>query len=337
MTKLVIDTDLIAFKSAAIDEVRDILVTHKDTGWEKVFKNRTEFWGKGNKRDKGWIGEQNKQREESGKPLISFEDFDIEDRQFPPPESHSCQIAKQMIQNLVKDTKATEIILPTGGKNNFRDDLATIVEYKGNRKSAMKPVNVDVVKDYIAKRKEAVVVEGMEVDDYVSIMGLQGYVMTTTDKDSYQTNGALFYNYDKMDKPFLIPKQGVGRVWIEGEGSKAKLRFYGLKAFIAQMLLGDEVDNILPKHLTKVSYGKMSLFKDLDPLQTVDECIRFLVAKYKEYYPEPVTYNHWKTGEEITKDWMEIALEIGTLLWMKRSEDDVFTLQRIREEYIDDK
>ena len=51
------------------------------------------------------------------------------------------------------------------------------------------------------------------------------------------------------------------------------------------------------------------------------------IDKYKEWYPSPVEYQHWDTEEDITKDYMGIASEIFMLLYMKRSWEDVTTLE----------
>lgn len=329
---LAIDTDIIAFKASTVNQKRSIIVTHKKTGWKKKFKTRTDFWGSKRSRDEGWIGKQNTIREGSGKPKLSWEDFEVVDKVVSPPVSNSCQVSKQMLTNLQKVGKLKKMLLPMGGKDNFRDDIATVRQYKGNRKDLVKPENLEQVKAFLNKHKDGYTVEGHETDDELSILGQKGWVQCTTDKDAMQCNGTYVWNFDKTDNIFYIPKKGSGKIWVD---DKKKVRAYGLKSFILQALTQDTVDNIYPKTYTDYSYGEMSVYKDLDPITKVKDCIEYLVKMYKEFYPEPFQYKHWDTEEELTGTWETMLQEMGSLLWMKRHKDDQFSLDRLYECYKD--
>jgi hypothetical protein len=170
-----------------------------------------------------------------------------------------------------------------------------------------------------------------ETDDMVAMIAyhLKG-VQATLDKDSFQCNGTLMYVWDKMDEPFEIPEKGVGKIWLDEKG---KVRAYGLKSLCMQMLIGDPVDTINPKKLAGVKWGEKKALELLDPLTTPKECLRAVVDTYKEWYPEPVTYEHWETGEELTKDWLQIAEEMFVLLWMRRFPKDSTTFYKLMKEY----
>lgn len=56
------------------------------------------------------------------------------------------------------------------GKGNFRDKLATIQVYKGNRDPANKPYYYNEIREYLINVHGAEVVQGMEAEDAVGIL-----------------------------------------------------------------------------------------------------------------------------------------------------------------------
>ena len=63
---VVIDYDQVAFQAASAVETKQIQAIHKASGNIKVFKNKTEFWGKG-KAIGGWLGNLNEENLKKGK------------------------------------------------------------------------------------------------------------------------------------------------------------------------------------------------------------------------------------------------------------------------------
>ena len=59
----IVDADTILYQAAATVQTNFIIVTHKESGRQKRFKNVTEFYGRG-KKIGGWLGEQNTLREQ---------------------------------------------------------------------------------------------------------------------------------------------------------------------------------------------------------------------------------------------------------------------------------
>lgn len=113
------------------------------------------------------------------------------------------------------------------GKNNFRTEIATTAEYKGNRKSE-KPVHYHLLREYLSLSWDAQVIDGMEADDMLAIKATQlgdDSVIVTLDKDLDQVEG-WHYNFVKKNKYFIDKAQGL-------------LNFY------TQFLVGDSVDNII--------------------------------------------------------------------------------------------
>ena len=319
-----IDGDIIAFKAASAIEDRYIVVTHIPSGRQARFETRTEFYGHHSKKAGGWLAEKNKEREEAGYDPFLLDDFTIEDDRDVEDVTHAYQICKQMIQGIVKACGAKSYTVVVEGEGNFRNDVATINKYK-DREDKIRPLYLDEVKSYLTNYHPSIVAEGVETDDVISWMSAKGEaIQATVDKDAYQVVGWLF-DIDKSDKPFEI-KDGVGRIWEDNNG---KIRAMGFKSLCGQLLLGDQVDSCFPRKLCNKRYGEKQLVKDFEPLKTKQQCIDFVVSKYKEWYSTPIEYQHWSTGEKLVATWDSVLDEMGKLMYMLRSEDDEgFTTER---------
>lgn len=335
----VIDLDLICFKAAAAIEERTIKVTHKPTGKVKSFNTRTDFYGRDRKRSGGFLGEINKKR----KKPFDLDEFEIEDVQECEHVSHAYYNIKHMITSILKACGTNKYQCYMGRGLNFRDKIATVQEYKGGRESMLKPLLLDEVRSYAKRKFDAIeVVENedltnVEADDMLSIAAYNGYldylstgisttIQCSTDKDSYGCQG-MFYNWDKMTKPFLV--DGYGKMFIDKKG---KVSGYGTVWLLHQCLVGDAVDNYKPTYLSSYKFGEKSSYEFLSPTTNLKEGLEVLVSLYKKWYPEPVTYPHWKTGESITKDWLELASEYFKLAYMLKSLDDDTSLIKLLNE-----
>ena len=95
---IVLDLDQTCFVSAAGVEKRTIKATHKASGRDKIFKNRTEFWGAQKKVGGGWLKDQNMNMEakskSEGREFTPWgrDDFTIEDIQTAEPVEHCLHI-----------------------------------------------------------------------------------------------------------------------------------------------------------------------------------------------------------------------------------------------------
>ena len=67
------------------------------------------------------------------------------------------------------DTFGNKGVLYLTGKDNYRDRIATILPYKGNRDPSQKPFYYEDITRYLIDVHDAVVVHGMEADDAVGI------------------------------------------------------------------------------------------------------------------------------------------------------------------------
>lgn len=325
---VVIDGDVLAFKAAAAIETRFINAVHK-SGRVKRFDNRTAFYGRGKARDGGWLAETNKGR----KTPFLLDEFTIEDDREVEDISHALHTVKSMIDNTCMKCKTSkyEIYLEEG--KNFRHSLCTAYPYKGNR-AGTKPLLLKEVRSYIVSKLGGVVISGddcLETDDMCAIRATEGYkhylkhgkcnvIQSTNDKDALQVSGLLF-NLDKMEEPLFI--EGYGEVHLD---SKGKLRGVGMSFLMAQMLMGDTIDNILPSKLAGKRFGDKGAFKVLEGTTTLKEGLVAVVNQYKEWYPKPIKYSHCITGKEVVGDWLSLASEFFILLYMRKSVNDKTTL-----------
>lgn len=89
------------------------------------------------------------------------------------------------------------------GPGNFRDSIATVFPYKGNRDSSHKPYWYQSIRNYLTSEWGARVVHGREADDECSILARRDrdagnkYCIATIDKDLDQIPGD-HYNYLKQ-------------------------------------------------------------------------------------------------------------------------------------------
>ncbi len=117
-------------------------------------------------------------------------------------------------------------VLYLTGKGNFRETVSTRKGYKESRIGKDKPVHYQAIRDYLVDIHGAVVVDGIEADDAVSIaaQAVPDSVVATIDKDLDQTVGR-HYNYQK-------------HVHYEIDDYEAMIFFYD------QCISGDSTDDI---------------------------------------------------------------------------------------------
>lgn len=162
-----------------------------------------------------------------------------EETVLPDSLDHALHIVKQQLERIVSavcgerrwPVSRTQVIVLLSGPGNFRKDLATIKEYKGNRKEEHKPYWYQQIRDYMSQQWDARVVSGHEADDEASILaweyralGDNQYVVVSVDKDLDQIPGH-HYNYSK-------------KVHYEVSSLEADAWFW------QQVLAGDTTDNI---------------------------------------------------------------------------------------------
>lgn len=245
------------------------------------------------------------------KRIVSESDFDPElheierwERTTVEPVENCLHSCKLMIQRMIDDIKERmewedpQVEVYITGTGNFREKIATIKPYKGNRPPWARPRLYRELRQYLIDVWGAVVIHDMEADDQVAIRlteePLGNAVLAGIDKDLLQVPG-LHYNPDK------------GMLKISPQ--KAQLKLY------RQILTGDPTDNIGGVYKMGAAAAKKLLPCPMDELQMWDIVVE-AYAQSIERYAEKTGYAHLTAREA--------AIENAMLIYMLRHRDDVF-------------
>lgn len=337
-----IDFDTVLYRSSKSVQKSSILVTHNEEGWSKQFDGVSKFYGLGNTKAKGWIGEENVKREQEGKPLYDVSQFTIENIEELNPElgSHKNILMSAMdlidyrVGAIKKVCNADKYVLGIGGNSNFRYEAAHILPYKGKR--VAKPIIFEELREAFIKKygsKVSIARDGMEQDDEISIRGWESYfhslktgshkyVLGFIDKDLLMVPCPSF-NYDKPEDGITIPTiEDCARM------------------FCSQLLSGDKsTDNIqgLPdlskEFRTKYSIGqhkgvgKATALKVLEGCNSPVEMYNRVVEAYKSFYGVSSFEFTSHRGEVSQRIWLDMLRENALLLHMMRKPNERYDIE----------
>ena len=202
--------------------------------------------------------------------------LDLTSRVEPDKLENALHTVKQMIKKIQAASGASRYRPYLTGKGNFREKIATIRKYKGNR-IAEKPYHYQNIRDYLVDHHKAIVVDGMEADDAIAIVHTKALrekrrtVICSIDKDFDQIVG--YHYYFKKDK----------EEFYEVSPSEA------IHSFYKQVLTGDTVDNIpgLP------GIGPQKAEKVLSGCRTRGEYEKAVLEAYRGHYGDVHDYHYW--------------------------------------------
>lgn len=178
------------------------------------------------------------------------------------------------------------------GKGNFRNEIATILPYKGNRKREDRPFWYQAIYNSLVEDFGCEVVFGMEADDRIAIEATKDKdhcIICSKDKDLDQVPG-WHYNWQSF-------------------GQKAKGLYYityiqGYRNLCKQILTGDSTDNILGLYgVGDKSAAVKRIYSSNDPFY-MDKLI---IEEYKARFG-----NYWAT----------MLMENLNLLYLLRTEEE---------------
>lgn len=213
--------------------------------------------------------------------LLVSEEFLVED------EHQAITTLQLNLNNIVQGCGNIKFKVVLSGETNFRDEVATIQPYKGNREGSEKPKHWAMLREWLAAKPYTIITDNEEADDVISRACMEGHICATIDKDLMNTPGD-HYNWNK--------KEGERRFNVTPE--QATFNFY------AQCLTGDDAD-----HIPGIKgVGPARAKKILADCTEVSEYEAAVLAAYDGIYPDPVT----------------ALTEIGQLLWMRRYENEMY-------------
>ena len=203
------------------------------------------------------------------------------------PISHHLQTVKQAVENILAvfpDAPSYRFFIT--GKHNFREHLATILPYKGNRLDQRRPLYYKEIREFMVDRYGAEVIDGMEADDALGMTQWaandKSTCIVSIDKDLDMIPG-WHYNFVKK-RPY----------WVTLNDANVSL--------FRQMITGDRTDNI--PGITGLGEVKAQ--------KIVDECGGDLV-RLKNTVLDLYTKQYGEKGQEAFD-------EVASLLWILRTD-----------------
>jgi len=157
----------------------------------------------------------------------------------PDPLSYALRAVKVQVESIMEECEVHHkesgkmLMYLSGRGGSFRDKIAKVRPYKGNRDPTHKPYHYDAIRDYLRAQYGSLMTSGIEADDAVSIFAHNHYergtperlVIATIDKDLDQIPGH-HYNYMHKVHYAITPAEAE--------------RF-----FVYQILAGDPTDNVI--------------------------------------------------------------------------------------------
>lgn len=310
-TKICLDADAILYRAAAGAEIKEIICKHA-SGKEFMFKTRTEFYGHYKKKAGGWLSKNSQYK---------LEEFEIEDIVTPKPLEVMQKSLDAIIKEITERYDTKLVYGYVGGEGNFRKNIATLQEYKGNRNDLVKPFHFQSAKSYIISEYNCKVIDGIEADDAVAMdaydahKNKQSLICAAIDKDFNSCVGT-WYNFVNRTELIVPPAYGALRL-----NDKDEPKGYGRVWLYYQILHGDTSDNYSPSVFSDKTSGQMECYNALKDCSDDREAWKAIVDFYKELYPEPKEVTNWK-GDTFVIDWLYVLQEITDLAHMMRWDGD---------------
>jgi hypothetical protein len=356
LTKLCFDYDPLLYMAGSIGEKRSVKVVHRESGDEYEFSTRTDFYGHWKKKEGGWLAEYNTGRTS---PRLASE-FDYTDIQEPEPIEFCMKTLKEMIERVKEYVGASWYYGYSGKGKSFREDVSTVMMYKGNRLNAIRPVHLDDLKHYLVRMHNCKIVTGIEADDAVSMDAHSAYrkweksgstedllVTAAVDKDYFQCAAHLLH----PNELGTIDSDSGGFGWLK-ENADGDVKGRGRMWLYWQIISGDDADNYCAhaaydkraKGLGAKRWGVKTAFPYLMDAKNDKEAWEALLRAYKHLYPTSVTLPGWRAYEDpdkmttlkpdwekhvVTIDAMAMLQENATLAFMLRHKEDKINVSEI--------
>ena len=154
----------------------------------------------------------------------------LADKEQTEPLSYTLNSVKSTLESILDNfepSDRTRVLLQ--GRGNYRDRVATVLPYKGNRDPNARPQYYDEIREYLVSYKGAEIINGKETDDEVG-----------TEQWGWKDRSTCIVSIDKdLD---CVP--GWHYNWVKNELYYVDLPTAN-KHYWAQVLTGDRTDNIL--------------------------------------------------------------------------------------------
>lgn len=308
----VIDTDLYKYHAAAAGETRSVLVTHKTSGRSIEVDNRTAWYGDWRNKNGGKLAEINKSRTSP----FTWDEFEYEDIQRPEPIENVLHTARVMVEKDIKASGVTSYKAFLGEGESFRVGKSTLLKYKD--RTAVKPLLLEEVTEYLRKKFKAEVVSGIECDDRVVMecYGKKDHFAIIEDKDFW---GTPINVWDRNQQHRgIVNCNKFGHLFLDDKG---KVRGEGRMHLYWQVASEDTTDNYKANCFSEKKWAAKGAYNALLDCKNDKEAFLKLKEIFLNLYPEPKTVRGWR-GEDILIDWKYVLSECFDMARMLRFEGD---------------
>lgn len=224
------------------------------------------------------------------------------------PVSHALEIASSSLASIEAGVAeqfklSLSVHLLLSGSANWRNKVATLLPYKGNRDPSHKPVHYKAIRDYLVAVHGAMVTDGIEADDAVATLARTyrdqdyNYCVASIDKDLDQIPG---WHYDFLKKVFY---------YIDAESAA--------RSFWQQVLSGDSTDNIGGVWKMGAKGAKEIVDEWYVAGETPAEIWQSVLTEYRSSQTK-------KACPYADKDHELVALENARLLYLQQKPDELW-------------
>ena len=227
------------------------------------------------------------------------------------PKSHDDveMIVDVMIKNIIVGSESTDYIVYLSGETNFRNEVAKIREYKGNRSSSTRPVHYGYIRDYISDKHPTILSDNCEADDLCAMRLYTEFKKAQKSKNKNDCEAILCsIDKDLRNIPghhYNIKDRKIDWVTVKDAN----------KHFAKQLLTGDNTDNIPGISFLsdmKKKVGPKTAEKWLKDATSIQELHDAVCEAYIEF---------------VGDGWEVKLQEVGTLLWMQRKPEEQFDIK----------
>lgn len=331
--KICFDFDPILYTAGSVGEKRSIHVVHTASGDEWDFDTRTKFWGHHRHKQGGWLQEWNSAQPEHKRRLPG--EFVVTDVQTPEPFSNAAHTVKRIISSVCEAAGSKSYYGYSGKGKVFREDVSSIIKYKGNRENSLRPLLLDELKAYLVKHHSCEIITGIEADDACAIDSYTAWkkwsktnndgdklILACVDKDYLQCDSHIL-NIAHLDKG-VDSFSGFGSLVKTEKGVKGRGRMW----LYYQTLYGDSSDNYFANSASKMQWGEVRAYDLLKDAKNDREAWQALVTGYSLLYPKPYTVEGWR-GDTVEVSALQMLQENFTLARMLRWKDDFVDVEDV--------
>lgn len=324
MTVLCFDYDPVLFAAACVGEKRSIKVVHRQSGDEYEFDTRTQWYGHYKHKAGGYLAEYNEGKDSPRLP----DEFDIVDVQTPGTLENATFIMNNMLKGYCERLGSKKYYGYSGTGKVFRHDLATILEYKGQRAGLLRPVHLSDLKEYLVQKHDCTIVENIECDDACSSDSFAAYqkwkktksdadklILVMAEKDYLQCAGHLYNTSNGGD---VCSYEGFG--WLE-INEKNAVKGRGRMWHYQQCMANDTADNYAANSASDMKWAEKSAYNLLKDAKDDKQAFEALVKGYKTLYPSTKVVKGWR-GDDIEIDWLYMLSENFNLAKLLRTRDE---------------